>query len=84
MGESFGHWRMGNDEMVMPWVDMANIAWLSRSDPHVMSRTIDYAIQHDVQIGAHPGYPDLQGFGRRSMSFSEEQILRFLSIKLAH
>lgn len=79
MGESFGHWRMGNDEMVMPWVDMANIACgFHASDPHVMSRTIDYAIQHDVQIGAHPGYPDLQGFGRRSMSFSEEQICEIL------
>lgn len=79
MGESFGHWRMGNDEMVMPWVDMANIACgFHASDPHVMSRTIDYAIQHDVQIGAHPGYPDLQGFGRRSMSFSEEEICEIL------
>lgn len=79
MGESFGYWRMGNDELVMPWVDMANIACgFHASDPHVMSRTIDYVIQHDVQIGAHPGYPDLQGFGRRSMSFSEEEICEIL------
>nr|QIH44140.1 LamB/YcsF family protein [Vibrio ziniensis] len=79
MGESFGHWSMGNDELVMPWVDMANIACgFHASDPHVMSRTIDFAIQHDVQIGAHPGYPDLQGFGRRSMSFTEEEICEIL------
>ncbi|MFV0449230.1 MAG: 5-oxoprolinase subunit PxpA [Vibrio sp.] len=79
MGESYGCWRMGNDELVMPWVDMANIACgFHASDPHVMSRTIDYAIQHDVQIGAHPGYPDLQGFGRRSLSFSEEEICEIL------
>ncbi len=79
MGESFGHWRMGNDEMVMPWIDMANIACgFHASDPHVMSRTIDFAIQHDVEIGAHPGYPDLQGFGRRSMSFSEEEICELI------
>ncbi len=79
MGESFGIWRMGNDESVMPWVDMANIACgFHASDPHVMSRTIDLAIQHDVQIGAHPSYPDIQGFGRRSMSFSEEEICELL------
>ncbi len=79
MGESFGSWQMGNDEIVMPWIDMANIACgFHASDPHVMSRTIDYAIQHDVQIGAHPGYPDLQGFGRRSMSFSEEEICELI------
>ncbi len=79
MGESFGNWKMGNDELVMPWIDMANIACgFHASDPHVMSRTIDYAIQHDVQIGAHPGYPDLQGFGRRSMSFTEEELCELI------
>ncbi len=79
MGESFGNWQMGNDELVMPWIDMANIACgFHASDPHVMSRTIDYAIQHDVQIGAHPGYPDLQGFGRRSMSFTEEELCELI------
>jgi len=58
---------------------MANIACgFHASDPHVMSRTIELAIQFDVMIGAHPGYPDLQGFGRRSMSFSEEEICELL------
>ncbi|PRQ61320.1 hypothetical protein BWR16_16170 [Vibrio sp. V01_P9A10T6] len=79
MGESFGAWQMGADELVMPWIDMANIACgFHASDPHVMSRTIELAIQFDVMIGAHPGYPDLQGFGRRSMSFSEEEICELL------
>lgn len=79
MGESFGAWKMGADELVMPWIDMANIACgFHASDPHVMSQTIDLAIRHDVMIGAHPGYPDLQGFGRRSMRFNEEEICELL------
>lgn len=70
---------MGADEQVMPWVDMANIACgFHASDPQVMSRTIELAIKYDVMIGAHPGYPDLQGFGRRSMDFSEEEITNIL------
>jgi 5-oxoprolinase (ATP-hydrolysing) subunit A len=75
MGESFGAWTMGADEQVMPYIDMANIACgFHASDPHVMSKTIELAIQHDVMIGAHPGYPDLQGFGRRSMAFSPDEL----------
>ncbi|WP_342609476.1 5-oxoprolinase subunit PxpA [Vibrio tritonius] len=79
MGESFGAWTMGDDEQVMPWIDMANIACgFHASDPHVMSRTIDLAIEHEVMIGAHPSYPDLQGFGRRAMAFSEQEISELL------
>ena len=79
MGESFGAWKMGADEQVMPWIDMANIACgFHASDPHVMSRTIDLAIEHEVMIGAHPSYPDLQGFGRRAMAFSEQEISELL------
>lgn len=79
MGESFGAWTMGADEQVMPFIDMANIACgFHASDPHVMSRTIDLALRHDVMIGAHPGYPDLQGFGRRSIAFSDEEISEIL------
>ncbi len=62
MGESFGAWKMGADDLVMPYVDMANIACgFHASDPHVMSKTIDMALQHDVMIGAHPGYPIYKG-----------------------
>lgn len=79
MGESFGAWKMGADEQVMPWIDMANVACgFHASDPHVMSRTIDLAIEHEVMIGAHPSYPDLQGFGRRAMAFSEQEISELL------
>lgn len=75
MGESFGVWTMGADEEVMPWIDMANIACgFHASDPHVMSRTIDLALEHEVMIGAHPSYPDLQGFGRRSLAMNEQEV----------
>ncbi len=65
----------GADEEVMPWIDMANIACgFHASDPHVMSRTIDLALEHEVMIGAHPSYPDLQGFGRRSLAMNEQEV----------
>ncbi len=60
ISESFGVWTMGADEEVMPLIDMANIACgFHASDPLVMSRTIDLALEHEVMIGAHPSYPDL-------------------------
>ncbi len=75
MGESFGNWKMGDDELVMEWVDMANIACgFHASDPHVMSKTIKLAQYYHTQIGAHPGYQDLVGFGRRSIPHSMDEI----------
>ncbi len=75
MGESFGAWRMGLDEDVMPHVDCANIACgFHASDPLTMRRTVRLAMEHGVRIGAHPAYPDLVGFGRRSMSCSAEEV----------
>lgn len=68
MGESFGPWRMGADEQVMPNISSANIACGAHAgDPQVMRRTVRLAAQHDVGVGAHPGFPDLQGFGRRDI-----------------
>jgi UPF0271 protein len=68
MGESFGPWRMGADEQVMPNITSANIACGAHAgDPQVMRRTVRLAVQHDVGVGAHPGFPDLQGFGRRDI-----------------
>jgi len=75
MGESFGSWNMGNDAAVMPYIDMANIACgFHASDPVIMARTVALAVQHNVTIGAHPSYPDLQGFGRRDMQLSAEEL----------
>ncbi len=75
MGESFGAWPMGLDAEVMPHVDMANIACgFHASDPDTMARTLSLAAQHNVQVGAHPGYDDKAGFGRRSIPHAPESI----------
>lgn len=75
LGESYGHWKMGFDAQVMPMIDQANIACgFHAGDPDVMAETLALAVKHQVQIGAHPAYPDLQGFGRRSMKLSRDSI----------
>lgn len=79
MGESFGAWSMGLDAEVMPFIDCANIACgFHASDPQVMRRTVALAVEHAVRIGAHPGYPDLAGFGRRSMACSPAEVENML------
>lgn len=75
MGESFGPWVMGMDEHVMPHVDLANVACgFHASDPHVIRRTVRLAKEHGVKVGAHPSYPDLVGFGRRSIACSPDEV----------
>lgn len=75
MGESFGPWTMGQDALIMPHIDMANIACgMHASDPKVIQETVQLANAHNVQIGAHPGYADLQGFGRRHIAMSAEEL----------
>lgn len=75
IGESYGAWTMGRDADVMPLIDCANIACgFHASDPGIMSKTVALALTHKVRIGAHPAYPDLVGFGRRSMSCSPQEI----------
>lgn len=75
IGESFGAWTMGLDDQVMPYVDQANIACgFHAGDPLVMQNTVKLALQHKVMLGAHPAYPDLQGFGRRSLVCKPEEI----------
>jgi len=79
IGESFGAWTMGMDAEVMPFIDCANVACgFHASDPQIMRRTVALAKQHDVQIGAHPAYPDLVGFGRRSMACSPKEVENML------
>lgn len=65
MGESFGPWVMGNDEALLDVITSANVACgYHAGDPDVMARTMAMAVEKGVGIGAHPGFPDLQGFGR--------------------
>ncbi len=79
LGESYGTWNMGTDEMIMPYIDMANIACgFHASDPFIMDKTVKLACENDVTIGAHPGYPDLLGFGRRELSFSSDEITQLV------
>jgi UPF0271 protein len=75
MGESFGPWRMGTDADVMPHITSANIACGAHAgDPTVMRRTVRLARDAGVAVGAHPGFADLQGFGRREMTVDPAEI----------
>jgi 5-oxoprolinase (ATP-hydrolysing) subunit A len=75
VGESFGGWRLGDDEALMPSVSSANIACgFHAGDPGVIRRTVALALAHGVAVGAHPGYPDLAGFGRREMALSATEV----------
>lgn len=75
VGESFGAWRMGDDAALLPLVNSANIACgFHAGDPKVMRATVRAAIAADASIGAHPSYPDLQGFGRRPMQMSPVEL----------
>jgi len=83
IGESFGAWTMGLDAQVMPFIDCANIACgFHAGDPGVMGKTVDLALKHNVKIGAHPAYPDLVGFGRRSMACSSQEIKDLLHYQI--
>ncbi|WVN42293.1 5-oxoprolinase subunit PxpA [beta proteobacterium MWH-UniP1] len=74
VGESFGAWKMGNDAGLMPYLTSANIACgFHAGDPRTIDQTVALAVQHNVAIGAHPGLPDLQGFGRRNMAISPDE-----------
>ncbi|UOE36314.1 LamB/YcsF family protein [Hymenobacter monticola] len=74
MGESFGAWTLGNDEALLPFITSANIACgFHAGDPGVMKRTVRAALRHGVALGAHPGLPDLVGFGRRNLDISAEE-----------
>ncbi len=75
MGESFGIWKMGEDEKIMPYISLANLACgFHASDAVTMNRSVELAKKYNVTIGAHPSYLDLIGFGRRSMTCSLEEI----------
>lgn len=74
LGESFGAYRIGLDSEVIPFISSANIACgYHASDPMVMSKTVKMCCEHGVAVGAHPGFPDLMGFGRRNMNVSPDE-----------
>jgi 5-oxoprolinase (ATP-hydrolysing) subunit A len=79
MGESYGAWKMGADAEVMPFISSANIACgFHGGDPATIRKTVRLALDHGVAVGAHPSLPDIQGFGRRVMKISPQDMYDFV------
>lgn len=79
LGESYGEFKVGCDEKIMPHITSANIACgFHAGDPMTIAQTISLAKKYKVAIGAHPGFPDLMGFGRREMRLSDEEIKNYI------
>jgi UPF0271 protein len=83
VGESFGNYKLGMDEEVIPLVSSVNIACgFHAGDPHVMQKTIGLAKKYGVGSGAHPGFPDLLGFGRRNIDATLEEIRDYIAYQI--
>lgn len=84
MGESFGPWKMGDDAALLKTVTSANIACGAHAgDPDVMASTMKIALENGVGIGAHPGFADLQGFGRRRMTVPRGSLQNSIRFQVA-
>lgn len=83
LGESFGNYTIGMDEEILKYVSSANVAcgWHA-GDPVVMEKTITLAEQYGTAVGAHPGFPDLMGFGRRNMVITAEEAKAYIKYQL--
>ena len=83
IGESFGAYQLGMDEEILQYVSSVNIAcgWHG-GDPMVMKKTVELAVKHGVEIGAHPGLPDLMGFGRRVMKITPEEAKAYMMYQI--
>lgn len=83
LGESFGNYKLGMDDKIIPLITSANMACgFHASDPHVMAKTVRMAAEAGTRIGAHPGYPDLMGFGRRNMSVTPSEAEDYVMYQL--
>lgn len=83
LGESYGAFRFGQDQQILPLITSANIACgYHAGDPTTMNRTVKWAKQYGVEIGAHPSLPDLMGFGRRKMEISPEEVYDLIIYQL--
>ncbi|MBD3584709.1 5-oxoprolinase subunit PxpA [Salinimonas sp. HHU 13199] len=84
LGESYGAWKMPVDSAIMALIDQANIACgFHAGDPVALKHAIALAARHRVMIGAHPSYPDLQGFGRRSMAMPHDELVACLEYQIS-
>ena len=83
LGESFGNYKLGLDDEVIKYISSANIACgFHASDPLVMQKTVALARDNGVAVGAHPGFPDLVGFGRRNMNVSPAEAKAFVQYQI--
>ena len=83
LGEGFGPWRMGEDEALLGIVSSANVACgFHAGDPVIMDRTVRMALANGVDVGAHVGFPDLQGFGRRQMQIDAKELVAHVLYQL--
>ena len=84
LGESYGRFKIGNDDDIFPYITACNIACgFHGGDPLTIDRTIDKAIKHNVKIGAHPSYPDLEGFGRRAMNITNHELFSLIRYQVS-
>lgn len=83
MGESYGIWSMGNDEKIMPHINLANLACgFHASDSHTINKAVFLASKNNVMIGAHPSYQDIINFGRKSIPHNKEEIINIVLYQL--
>jgi UPF0271 protein len=83
LGESFGVYSLGHDEEILDLISSANVACgFHAGDPHVMRKTVSLAREKGVQVGGHPGLPDLIGFGRRRMQLSPDELKDVITYQL--
>lgn len=83
MGESYGRWQLGNDRELMRYVPTINVACgFHAGDPHVMRRTVGWAAETGVELGAHVSLPDVIGFGRRRMQISPDELADYVAYQI--
>ena len=83
LGEGYGPWRMGEDEAMLALISSANVACgFHAGDPSIMDRTVRLALKHGVDVGAHVGFPDRQGFGRRAMQIDTDELAAMVTYQL--
>lgn len=83
LGESFGRYTIGNDDKIIPLISSANVACgYHAADPVVMGKTIAMAKEAGIRVGAHPGFPDLMGFGRRNMNVTPAEAKAYVLYQL--
>ncbi|MDL4839195.1 LamB/YcsF family protein [Aquibacillus rhizosphaerae] len=83
IGEGYGNYQLGNDQEIVKYITSANIACgFHAGDPATMDATVKLAIKHNVRIGAHPGLPDLNGFGRRIMHITAKEAYQLITYQV--